>query len=49
MRAAEELSVRLHAMTHDLAMTVTALGRERMDRTFEAVERVGLAVLNHLE
>jgi hypothetical protein len=49
MRTAEELSVRLHAVAHDLAMAMAALGRERVDRTFEAVERVGLAVLNHLE
>ena len=43
MSAAEDLPVGFHSMAEDPTMTVRTDWRERMDRTFEAIERVMLA------
>jgi hypothetical protein len=44
VRTAEELTRRLHAVTDDAAATMAALGSQRMDGAFEAVEGVPLAM-----
>ena len=43
MSAAEDLPVGFHSVTDDPTMTVRTDWRERMDCTFEAIERVMLA------
>jgi len=43
MSAAEDLPVGFHSMANDPTMTVRTDWRERMDCTFEAIERVMLA------
>ena len=43
MSAAEDLPVGFHSMANDATMTVRTDWRERMDCTFEAIERVMLA------
>jgi hypothetical protein len=43
MSAAEDLPVGFHSMADDPTMTVRTDWRERMDYTFEAIERVMLA------
>ena len=43
MGAAEDLPVGFHSMAEDPTMTVRTDWRERMDCTFEAIERVMLA------
>src|SRR6266705_2579061 len=49
MGAAEDRVVLLDAVTDDADAAVIAGRRERMDRAFEAVERMGVSVHRHLE
>ncbi len=49
MRAAEDHSFFFHAMTQDLGAAMRAGRRELVDRAFEAVERVALAVHDDLK
>jgi hypothetical protein len=49
MNAAEDLSICLHAMSHDPAIAVWADWRQRVDRAFEAIECVMLSGYDHLE
>jgi hypothetical protein len=47
--ATEDLSVRLNAVTDDPAIAVHADRRQRVDRAFEAVERVTLPANDYFE
>jgi hypothetical protein len=49
MRATEEFAVSFHAVTDDLAVTVAAFRRERVNGALETVEHMGCVVLNDLE
>src|SRR5688572_24252323 len=49
MRTAEKFATGFHAVADDLAMAVTALRRECVNRTLETVEGVGLVVLDGFE
>ena len=49
MNAAEDLSIRFHAMPHDPAVAVWADRRQRVDRAFEAIECVMLSGYDHFE
>jgi hypothetical protein len=49
MNAAEDLSVGFHTVPDDSAVAVRADGRQRVDRAFEAIERVTLAGYNHFK
>lgn len=49
VRAAEDAAVGLDAVPDDRAPAMRAQGRERVDRTFEAVEDVPPAAHEHLE
>jgi hypothetical protein len=44
MCTAEKLPVGFHSVTHDLAVAMAALGRQRVNRTFEAVEGMATAI-----
>jgi hypothetical protein len=49
MNAAEDLSIGFHAMPHDPAVAVWADWRQRVDRAFEAIERVMLSGYDHFK
>jgi hypothetical protein len=49
MNAAEDLSVSFHAVSDDSAVAVRADRRQRVDRAFEAIERVMLAGYDHFK
>jgi hypothetical protein len=49
MRAAEESAAGFHAMAYNLASAVFTLGRQCVNRTFEAIEVVGDTVHDDLE
>jgi hypothetical protein len=49
MNAAIDLSVRFHAVPDDPAIAVWADRRQRVDRTFEAIECVMLSGYHHFE
>jgi len=49
MSAAEDLLVGFHSMANDPTMTVRTDRGERMDCTFEAIERVMLARYDHFK
>jgi hypothetical protein len=49
VRAAVKNIIALNSMTYDFAATMGARGRQRMDGTLEAVERVHYALLYHVE
>jgi hypothetical protein len=49
MDATEDLSIGFYAVSDDPAVAVGADRRQRVDRAFEAIERVTLPGNNHLE
>jgi hypothetical protein len=49
MRAAEDFAVAFDAMSDDPAAAVVALGRQGVNRTFEAVKRMRFTRHHHFE